>query len=68
LKYLAIVKSFIQHFSFKIMKKMIKDFLEFFKVYKVIVLAIAFVIGVASTSLIKSLVDNVIMPVDNSFY
>jgi len=47
---------------------MIKDFLEFFKVYKVIVLAIAFVIGVASTSLIKSLVDNVIMPVDNSFY
>ncbi len=46
---------------------MIKDFLQFLKEYNVIALAIAFIIGVASTSLIKSLVDNIIMPVITPF-
>lgn len=38
------------------------EFLEFLKEYKVIALAVAFVMGVAATSLVKSLVDNLIMP------
>lgn len=46
---------------------MLKDFLEFLKEYKVIALAIAFIMGVASTSLIKSLVDNIIMPIITPF-
>ncbi len=41
---------------------MIKDFQEFLKEYKIISLAIAFVIGAASNTLVKSLVDNIIMP------
>lgn len=40
----------------------ISEFKEFLKEYKVMGLAIAFVMGVASTALIKSLVDNIIMP------
>lgn len=40
----------------------IGEFMEFLREYKVVALAIAFVMGVASTSLIKSLVDNIIMP------
>jgi large conductance mechanosensitive channel len=43
--------------------KLLKEFMEFLKEYKVIGLAIAFIMGVASTALIKSLVDNIIMPV-----
>ena len=46
---------------------MFKDFLEFLKEYKIVGLAIAFIMGVASTALIKSLVDNVIMPVITPF-
>ncbi|MBS1267234.1 MAG: Large-conductance mechanosensitive channel [Candidatus Woesearchaeota archaeon] len=38
------------------------EFLEFLKEYKVIGLAIAFIIGAAATALVKSLVDNIIMP------
>ncbi|MGE0792643.1 MAG: MscL family protein [Candidatus Woesearchaeota archaeon] len=45
------------------MKKTGKEFLEFLKEYKVIALAIAFIIGAAATALIKSLVDNIIMPI-----
>jgi len=45
----------------------IKGFLEFLKEYKVVGLAIAFIMGVASTALIKSLVDNVIMPIITPF-
>lgn len=48
-------------------KGLIKEFLEFLKEYKVVGLAIAFVMGVASTALIKSLVDNVIMPLITPF-
>ncbi|MEM5835346.1 MAG: MscL family protein [Candidatus Aenigmatarchaeota archaeon] len=46
---------------------MIKEFLEFLKEYKVIALAIAFIMGAASTTLVKSLVDNIIMPVITPF-
>jgi large conductance mechanosensitive channel len=42
--------------------KVLREFMDFLKEYKVIALAIAFVMGVASTALIKSLVDNIIMP------
>jgi large conductance mechanosensitive channel len=41
---------------------MMKEFKEFLKEYKVIGLAIAFIIGTAATVLIKALVDYVIMP------
>lgn len=43
------------------------EFKEFLKEYKVIGLAVAFIIGVAATTLIKSLVDNVIMPLITPF-
>ena len=43
------------------------EFKEFLKEYKVIGLAIAFVMGVAATTLIKSLVDNIIMPIITPF-
>ena len=44
------------------MTGLIAEFLEFLKEYKVVALAVAFIIGVASTALVKSLVDNIIMP------
>ncbi|MEM5826243.1 MAG: MscL family protein [Candidatus Aenigmatarchaeota archaeon] len=37
------------------------------KEYKVIALAIAFIMGAAFTTLVKSLVDNIIMPVITPF-
>lgn len=40
----------------------VSEFMEFLREYKVLALAIAFIIGAASTTLIKSVVDNVIMP------
>ncbi len=39
-----------------------KEFMDFLNEYKVIGLAIAFIMGIAATTLIKSLVDNIIMP------
>jgi large conductance mechanosensitive channel len=41
------------------------EFMEFLKEYKIIGLAIAFVIGAATNDLVKSLVDNMIMPLVN---
>lgn len=46
---------------------MISEFKEFLNEYKVVGLAIAFIIGVASTDLIKSLVNNIIMPIITPF-
>ena len=46
---------------------MVSEFMEFLREYKVIALAIAFIIGVAGTALVKSLVDNIIMPVVTAF-
>ncbi len=47
--------------------KMMKEFKEFLDEYKVTGLAIAFIIGAAATTLVKSLVDNVIMPIVTPF-
>ena len=41
----------------------LQEFMEFLKEYKVVPLAIAFIMGVAATSLIQSLVNDMIMPV-----
>ena len=46
---------------------MAKEFMEFLKEYKIIGLAIAFVIGIASKDLINSLVNNIIMPIITPF-
>ena len=46
---------------------MISEFMEFLREYKVVALAIAFILGIASTSLVKSLVENIVMPVIESF-
>jgi large conductance mechanosensitive channel len=45
----------------------IGEFKEFLKEYKIFALAIAFIIGVAATALVKSLVDNIIMPIITPF-
>ena len=47
--------------------KIIKEFMDFLKEYKVIGLAIAFIMGAAATALVKSLVDNIVMPVLTPF-
>lgn len=47
--------------------KMMKEFMEFLREYKVIALAIAFIMGFAATALVKSLVDNIIMPLVTAF-
>jgi len=49
------------------MKRLLIEFGEFMKEYKVVGLAIAFIIGAASTSLIKSLVSDIIMPIITAF-
>lgn len=49
------------------MGKLIKEFKEFLNEYKVVGLAVAFIMGVAITALVKSLVDNVIMPIITPF-
>ena len=45
----------------------ISEFKEFLKEYKVIGLAVALIIGLAATALVKALVDDVIMPIITSF-
>ena len=49
------------------MNQFTREFLEFLKEYKVVGLAIGFVMGVASTALIKSIVDNLVMPIVTAF-
>lgn len=46
---------------------LMSEFKEFLDEYKIIGLAIAFIIGVAATTLIQSLVNNVIMPIITPF-
>lgn len=41
---------------------MVKDFFHFLKEYNIAALAMAFVMGVASDSLVKSFVNNIVMP------
>lgn len=43
-------------------KYVANDFVEFLREYKIASLAIAFILGGAANQLVKSLVDNVIMP------
>ena len=45
----------------------IKEFKEFLKEYKVIGLAVALIIGLASVALINSIVNNLIMPIITPF-
>jgi len=40
----------------------VKEFSSFLKEYNIIALALAFVMGAASNDLVKSLVDNIMMP------
>jgi large conductance mechanosensitive channel len=47
--------------------KIFKEFKEFLNEYKVIGLAVAFIIGAAATVLVTSLVNNVIMPIITPF-
>jgi large conductance mechanosensitive channel len=49
------------------MKKIAGEFKEFLKEYKIIGLAIAFVMGVAANSLVKALVDDIVMPIITPF-
>lgn len=46
---------------------LMSEFKDFLMEYKVIGLAVAFIMGVASTNLIQSLVNNVIMPIITPF-
>jgi large conductance mechanosensitive channel len=45
------------------MKKLLTEFKEFLTEYKVIGLAVAFMIGAAANQLVRSLVDNIVMPI-----
>lgn len=58
--------SILVHNSTSFMTKqspvLIKDFLSFIKEYNVVALAIAFVMGTATDTLVKSLVNNLVMP------
>lgn len=42
---------------------LLKEFLDFLKEYKVLPLAVAFIMGAAITALVQSLVNDIIMPV-----
>lgn len=46
---------------------MLQDFNEFIKEYKVMPLAIAFIMGAAITALVQSLVNDVVMPIITAF-
>jgi large conductance mechanosensitive channel len=41
---------------------LIAEFKEFLREYKVMGLAVAFIMAIAGTALVKSLVDNIVMP------
>lgn len=45
----------------------IQEFKEFLKEYKVVGVAVAFIMAAASTDLVKSLVSNIIMPIITPF-
>ena len=49
------------------MKKMLLEFKDFLKEYKVIPLSIAFIMATASTTIIQSFVNNLIMPLITPF-
>jgi len=43
----------------------IKDFRDFLKEYKIVGLAVAFIMGAAVTALVQALVNNMVMPLIN---
>lgn len=45
------------------MKNLVREFAGFLKEYKIISLAVAFVMGAASTALVNSLVKDIFMPI-----
>lgn len=47
--------------------KLLIEFKEFLDQYKVIGLAVAFIIGVAATALVQSFVNNIVMPIITPF-
>ena len=47
--------------------KVIKEFAGFIKEYKVLGLAVAFIMGAAATNMVQSLVNNIIMPLVTPF-
>lgn len=49
------------------MIKILIEFKEFLKEYKVVGLAIAIVMGLAANTLVKAIVDNIIMPLITPF-
>jgi len=49
------------------MIKIIQEFMDFIKEYKVIGMAIGIIIGLAATTFVKSLVDNIVMPIITPF-
>ena len=49
------------------MRKMVKEFKEFLNEYKVVGLAVAFIMGAAITALVTSLVNNIVMPIITPF-
>ena len=49
------------------MKKLLLEFMEFLKEYKVIGLAVALVIGLAAVALVNSVVNNLVMPIITPF-
>lgn len=56
----------IQEFK-KIPKTVLQDFKDFLEEYKVLGLAIAVIMGLASNTLVKAFVDNIIMPIITPF-
>ena len=51
----------------KISSKFVKEFLAFLKEYKIVGVAMAFIMATASTVVVKSMVDNLIMPIVTPF-
>ena len=49
------------------MGRITREFRDFLKEYKVIGLAVAFIMGVAITAVVTSLVNNIIMPIITPF-
>ena len=49
------------------MTEIISEFRSFLKEYKIVGLAVAFIMGSAATTLVQSLVNNIVMPVTTPF-
>lgn len=62
------IKEGISKVKSKVKKpKVMGEFQDFLKEYKIIGLAIALIMGLAANALVKSLVDNVVMPIVTPF-